>query len=488
MQTAEKTMTQDMPLRVSRSEVLAELGHAPQGRVRVVRSPGALGVRPLIVVRDIATEAMQTPEAAIETTQRILQATDLTHPGCVRIFGTLNVGPRPGVAMELVAGCALPDLPPQALTLATVQHIGAKVAAVLQSLHDGRDALGRPQRLVHGGPTPDKVMLSFGGDVKVLDFGVTRTTARSLSNTLTWPDFLRPYVAPEHTEQATAQSDLYMLGATLYELICGHPPYPQGPGYQPHLWDALPPPSKLRPTVPAALDALVMAMLDPDPAQRPASAQSVREALDVGPARSAVAQLVRDAAPQHYNWLQSLSQRPRPSAAPAASPAVPEVSEPTAPPLPTDSIELLRNSVQQLFEQGSVPETPPQLALPAGSPTASAPLVSRPPPQPLVLPGTDRGVSWRRPLGLLMVLVAALVLSLASHPVQAPGLLDVRASPPGTTVQVIGHPGSGAVASLPAGIHRLRLTSPSGRVSEHIAELMPGEHRVVVITAPGAND
>ncbi len=481
-------MTQDVPLRVSRSEVLAELGHAPQGRVRVVRSPGALGVRPLIVVRDIATEAMQSPEAAVETTQRILRATDLTHPGCVRIFGTLNVGPRPGVAMELVAGCALPDLPPQALTLATVQHIGAKVAAVLQSLHDGRDALGRPQRLVHGGPTPDKVMLSFGGDVKVLDFGVTRTTARSLSNTLTWPDFLRPYVAPEHTDEATAQSDLYMLGATLYELICGHPPYPQGPGYEPHLWATLPPPSKLRPTVPKALDELVMAMLDPDPTQRPASAQSVREVLDVGPARSAVAQLVRDAALQHYNWLQSPSERPR--STPRPPQAVPNFSEPTGSALPSDSIELLRNSVQQLFEQGSLPEAPPQLALPSGRPAASAAINPRPPPQPLVLPGSaaSPNQSWRRPLGLLMVLVAALVLSFATQPAQAPGLLDVRASPPGTTVQVIGHPGSGAVASLPAGIHRLRLTSPGGRISEHIAELMPGEHRVVVIAAPELED
>lgn len=516
------------------ADVLADFGEPPHGRIRVVRAPGALGINPLMIVRAIAPWAISESRRKAATVQRILQSSEITHPAWVRTFGAVMFEQNPGLATELVAGCALTELPLHSVSLSMVSHIAAQVAGLLESLHRGRDTLGRPRRLVHGSITPDKIMLSFAGDVKVLDFGVARTSARALGATEQWPDGLQPFLPPEMVaaQPPTAAADLYMLGATLYFMLTGHPPYPVGQTFKAEAWQRLAPPSSLRVGVGPSLDALVMGLLDPDPLLRPVSAQEVRDRLTAGPARTALATLVRDAVPEHFHWLESLyepqalrplratvskaivddelpTEIPLPRQLGAARPRkliaaptqdvapaqeakpqalVPRVEfdqalEPPARPMEHiehDSVEVMRKAVQQLFNDSTPqPAAAAQAAVPRAPETRLAPL-----PLPVAQPSR----SWRLPVGLVMALSAALLFTFAIEIDEPPGVIDLRVQPMGAKVHIEGHPYAPRRTELPAGFHRVRISAKNYKDSNFVTALEPGEHRVIVLSLAPQTD
>lgn len=509
---------------VAGDEVVAELGAGSSGRIRVVRGPGTMGVRPLLAARDVAPEVHEDPELREQVAQYILHATDITHPGWTRVLGAMEIGDEVCLATELVAGCAIDDLAGGALSVGTVEHVVAKTAAVLESLHRGRDALGRPRRMVHGSVTPDKVMLSFAGDVKLLDFGVTHTCARSWLPPAQWPDALRPWVPPELLDHAdpSPATDLYMLGVTMYFLLTGQPPYPPGTLFEPEAWASLPPPSSLRDEVRPSLDELVLSMLEPTPDQRPVSAQQIQDVLNARPSRMALSSVVKDAAPDRLRWIESLTEQeeaapPLVQAEPieAIPPTVPrgapaftdqQASEaavspqalrsaeiyalPSRPDAPApehigrDSVEILRASVRQIFAEPNAPAEALR-ALPASTAPPPAPLPAGPP-GILELPSlTPPPASWRRPLGALMLVCAALVLTALVNIEPEPSLLEVRVKQREASVQVLERPSAGPRTPLPPGRYRVRAFAEGYEAVEIGVQLDPAEHRILLVDLAG---
>lgn len=162
-----------------------------------------------------------------------------------------------------------------------VVSIGVQIAQALEEAH----ASG----IVHRDLKPGNVMLTARGTVKVLDFGLAKalqsdhvateglTEAGGVAGTL-------PYIAPEQFRGAPVdeRSDIYALGAVLYEIITGVRAFPQETAAS--LVDAVlhqPPPSPrtLVPEVSPALEAVILRSLEKDPARRPSTAGEVATAL-----------------------------------------------------------------------------------------------------------------------------------------------------------------------------------------------------------------
>ena len=89
------------------------------------------------------------------------------------------------------------------------------------------------------------------------------------------------YMAPEQVlgKNVSARSDLYAVGCTFFELLCGRPPFVDGVIAYQHLHAAPPVPSTIRKGLPPAVDNLIMACLVKDPAARIESADAIRTAL-----------------------------------------------------------------------------------------------------------------------------------------------------------------------------------------------------------------
>ena len=128
--------------------------------------------------------------------------------------------------------------------------------------------------VVHRDVKPDNVWIDAEGEAALGDFGVAVAEGESAP-----PAGTPRYAAPEQTlgEAATPLSDLFALGVTLYELLCGVRPFDSKDVFR---MRAPAPPSSRVTGVPEALDRLILALVEPDPADRPADAAGVARELD----------------------------------------------------------------------------------------------------------------------------------------------------------------------------------------------------------------
>lgn len=156
----------------------------------------------------------------------------------------------------------------------------------LAVLRGSLSALGyaHSQGIIHRDIKPENIMLTPDGRIKVTDFGLAQvqgdvrlTQAGALLGTVL-------YLAPELIagQPASPASDLYAIGGVLYEMLTGRPPFP---GDQPTavlvqtLNDPVTLPTRLNPAIPAAVEKIVLKLLDKEPANRFQSAEEVLAAL-----------------------------------------------------------------------------------------------------------------------------------------------------------------------------------------------------------------
>jgi serine/threonine protein kinase len=202
-----------------------------------------------------------------------------SHP---HIIGFVDMGPLGDdsvyLALELIEGGSLQDRLDRSgpLPLADAVTIAEQVLEALIELHR--------QGVVHRDLKPDNVLLAGGMHVVLIDFGLARIPDYQLTQVgrfLGSPAFAS-------TEQLNGRpvspaSDLFALGALLYTMLTGHAPYPGDTAQEVrrHHGEPPAPPSAGRPEVPAALDDLVMDLLNPWPTLRPQRARDVLERLEL---------------------------------------------------------------------------------------------------------------------------------------------------------------------------------------------------------------
>lgn len=175
----------------------------------------------------------------------------------------------PYFIMPLLQGRSLQRrlTPGSPFAVAEILDIGREAALGLDAVH--------AKGLVHRDIKPGNLFLEDlpggGRRVRILDFGIVRAEPEPGVQPLTESDVLlgsAPYMAPEQTrgERCNARSDLFSLGVVLYELATGRRPAP-------------PDPHALRAHLPRRLGELILQMLSPEPARRPASAAQVAECI-----------------------------------------------------------------------------------------------------------------------------------------------------------------------------------------------------------------
>ncbi len=143
------------------------------------------------------------------------------------------------------------------------------------------------QGIVHRDIKPENLLLTLAGEVKVADFGLARVLSENLDLTHDGMTLGTPlYMSPEQGEGRTvdARSDLYSLGATVYHLMAGRPPFSAPSAVavvMAHIKEPLVPLATLRPDLPAGLCEIVDRLLAKNPADRFESPQAMLQAVEV---------------------------------------------------------------------------------------------------------------------------------------------------------------------------------------------------------------
>ncbi|MGH3728573.1 MAG: protein kinase domain-containing protein [Micromonosporaceae bacterium] len=237
-----------------------------------------------VAVKILDQVGLADPGGVERFRREALAVARIAHPNIVGGYDFGTEDGRPYLVMELVAGQTLADrLAEGPLPIADVVRIATQTCDALQAAHQAG--------VVHRDIKPENLIMTAGGTVKVLDFGIARLQDTANQAALTRTQMVvgtSHFMAPEQATGGTAdpRTDLYALGCVLYALLTGAPPFqgenPMSVLYQ-HLHHTARPIRESRPEVPAALDELVMGLLAKDPGGRPGSAAAVRAALDSHP-------------------------------------------------------------------------------------------------------------------------------------------------------------------------------------------------------------
>jgi serine/threonine protein kinase/Tol biopolymer transport system component len=185
------------------------------------------------------------------------------------------------IVMELLRGedlAAMLERAPAGLPLATAVSVATQAAEALAAAHAGG--------VIHRDLKPANLFLLPGGQLKICDFGIARTTDASTGLTGTGTFIGTPaYMSPEQWvdgKSVDKRSDLYSLGCVLYALLVGQPPFHSGELptlIYSHLNTTPASVRTIRPEVPARLDRLVCELLAKKPADRPSDAGEVAAVL-----------------------------------------------------------------------------------------------------------------------------------------------------------------------------------------------------------------
>jgi beta-lactam-binding protein with PASTA domain len=205
-------------------------------------------------------------------------AAGLNHPNVVGVF---DRGEHEGtyyIAMELLEGQTLKDIVAGEAPLAQerVIDLGLQILQAAGFAHS--------HGVIHRDFKPHNVIVDQSGHAKVTDFGIARAGASEMTETgsiMGTAQYLSPEQAQGHA--VTATSDVYSIGVMLYEMLAGRLPFEGDSAVAvalKHLSEAPAPISQWRPDVHPALEAVVMAALAKDPAQRWQSAEDLAGGLE----------------------------------------------------------------------------------------------------------------------------------------------------------------------------------------------------------------
>ena len=211
----------------------------------------------------------------------------LQHPNVITVFDTgVDDGDR-FIVMELIEGPTLRDLLDTEGRLAPERagEIASCVASALGFAHD--------QGVIHRDVKPSNVLLSNEGVVKLADMGIARLLSpEALTATLSVRG-TAGYISPEQVrgDRVDPRADLYSLGCVLFEMLTGRTPFEGDLAALSYAHTHTPAPRvrSIHPAVPAAMDELVAAMLEKDPAHRPQTGEEVQSSLAASIRQDAVA-------------------------------------------------------------------------------------------------------------------------------------------------------------------------------------------------------
>ncbi len=221
----------DLPRRFGRYVLLRRIAKGGMGEVMLAATLGLEGAERPVIVKTIRQEHRTDASFKARFLDEARVQAQLEHGGVAKIIEatTDDESGEPYVVVEYVEGRSLGDIRSRALSTGqkvawheavAIAQLGAEALA---HVHDRQDAQGKPLAIVHRDLSPQNVMVSYGGDVKIIDFGTARGENRRC-HTVAGVVFAKPgYTAPEvaNGDPGDFRVDLYALGVMLWELCAG---------------------------------------------------------------------------------------------------------------------------------------------------------------------------------------------------------------------------------------------------------------------------
>jgi len=252
---------------------------------------GVEGFEKVVAVKRILPHLSDNKEFVDMFVDEAKVVSGLAHPNIVQIYDLGKLEKSYYIAMEYVHGRDLRSIQKRAaergirIPLDLSVLIVGKVCAALEYAHRSRDDEGRPMLIVHRDISPQNILISFEGDVKLTDFGIAKAATKA---TTTDRGALRGkllYMSPEQAwgKPIDRRSDVFSLGIVCYELLTDAKPF-LGSSEMSILEMVrecrISAPASLNPRIPESLERIVLKALERDPELRYQDAAEMGKDLD----------------------------------------------------------------------------------------------------------------------------------------------------------------------------------------------------------------
>jgi serine/threonine protein kinase len=256
--------------RLGRYEVLCLLATGGMAEIFIGRARGPESFEKIVVLKRLRPLLLSERDALDLFLHEARLAATLHHPNIVQVYETGVDESSYFIAMEYVHGETLAALlkqlaaNKQPIALDIILAVITSICAGLHHAHEQRGADNKPLNIVHRDVSPSNILLGFEGSVKLVDFGIAKATTRSHETTKGVLRGKAAYMAPEQVEgeRLDRRADLFSLSVVFYEMLTLTRLF-GGAKSDFEVLEAVmdkpvPPPSTLRPDIPAEIDRIVL--------------------------------------------------------------------------------------------------------------------------------------------------------------------------------------------------------------------------------------
>ncbi len=282
--------------RLARYELLVPIAKGGMARVWAARLHGQRGFSKTVAIKTILPHLAEEPEFERMFLDEARIAALVHHPNVCEIYELGEEGKVLYIVMEWVNGESLMQLLRSSGKMAPMDaRLAAKIVsdacAGLHAAHQLTDDDGRSLGVVHRDVSPHNILVGSDGQVKVADFGVAKALGQMHSATQAGQAKGKmAYMAPEQIAgNADRRSDVFSMGIVLYEATTGQRPFTGSNDAEimhAVLGGQITPPTRIIRSYPPELEQIVLKAMASDPAQRYATAERMRVAIEEFLARS----------------------------------------------------------------------------------------------------------------------------------------------------------------------------------------------------------
>jgi len=224
---------EELPSNIGRYEILNRIAEGGMAEVFLGRSTGEGGFERLVAVKRILPSLTNDETFISMFVDEARISAGLVHSNIGQVFEFGRDGDTFFLAMEYIKGVPLRRLygcfnemqmlPPIPMTA----YLMANVCAALDYAHTARDSMDRPLNIVHRDLSPKNIMVTFDGEVKLIDFGLAKAKHRMNETTVGVIKGKFAYMSPEQAfgEELDRRADIFSTGIVLYELLTSANPF-----------------------------------------------------------------------------------------------------------------------------------------------------------------------------------------------------------------------------------------------------------------------
>jgi serine/threonine-protein kinase len=284
-------MSNNRGTRFGKYTLLNRIAVGGMAEVFLARQEGLEGFEKTICIKRIRPHLSSQASFVRMFLNEAKLAAQLNHPNIVQIYDLGRVNDSYFIAMEYISGRDMSRIIPKAekagisFPMIYALRIASNVCEGLYFAHTKTDAYGNPLNIVHRDITPENILVSFSGTVKIVDFGIAKANSQLEQTRAGEIKGKLSYMSPEQCMGHTldARSDIFSFGSVIYEWITGYKLF-TGENEMAILKSIIDgkiyPPSYFKEDVPEAVERILMKALEKDKTKRYQSAWEMQFDID----------------------------------------------------------------------------------------------------------------------------------------------------------------------------------------------------------------